>query len=305
MDIKIKHNGVDISSNIQLSSCYLYDRYGGLLDNLSFSFPYETSDLILNKYDEIEISANGYSSGVMYLDSIYHTDGAFQVNAISNKPSNKVKHSRIWLDVKLSRLISDIAENCGLNVKTYGIEDYIYKYISQMSETDLQFLSRICEREGYSIKCENGSLIVFNEYYIENNYPTFDLSANDVSSAWNFNRAINGLSKAIVSYYNHETGTTIESYAEDIETDGGTDLFIFPCSSPTEAYRYAKGKLRAANKNYITGQISMEYKPSLSAGSCLNLTGFNDFDGKYVIYELTHDLVREKTIIKVRKTLAY
>ena len=303
--MKIVHNGKEIGTASALTQCKIFDRYGGMLDNLTLAFPHSDNTLTLSKFDEISVSEKGFNSGVMYLDDYRRSYDSFLVNAVSCLPTNKVKKNRIWLNVRLLKIIGDISVNCGLSPLTYGVEDYAYKCLSQTNQTDLEFLAMICEREGYSVKCDNGNLIVFNERLIENESKALSLSSGDVSPGYTFSRSINGLRSVKIAHYSVENNKYIESIAEDGKIDGGGDLRLIPCDSVAEAARYAKGLLRAANKNHITGSLSMEYNPAISAATCLNLTGFDEFNGRYVVTEAAHDLIKETTTIKIRRTLDY
>ena len=171
MILKIEYNGKDIAETIKLNSVIVYDRLGGMFDNLVISLPNENKPEAIQdikKGDTIKVETDGYSSGVMYIDENSMDDSSFIINALSCSLSSKSPKSKIWRNVQLSEIIYDVARNYGLEVKTYGVTDYTYESIAQINETDLQMLDRICIREGYSIKIDNNCLIVFDEYTIEN-----------------------------------------------------------------------------------------------------------------------------------------
>lgn len=306
MNYEVLHNGKNIVGISDISKCFSVDRYGGMLDDLTIVLTSESNTIEFNKDDEIEIkTAGGFTTGIMYLDSCESIDGKFTIMALSCKREQQKKKSRIWNHPKLSKIISDVASNTGLTPLLYGFKDYSYSGIAQIMEADLQFLSRLCKREGYSIKCDNGNLIIFNEYYLENNSTPIEISKSDVESDYIFNRSVNGLASLTVRYFNTETLQSVSYTATDNEISGGEDIRIMPLKDINEAQRFANGYLREANKLYITGAMRMSYNGKISAGTVTDLKGFDEFDGRYVIYEAKHDFTNEKTTIKVRKVLGY
>lgn len=305
MALKIKHNGIDISGKLELSKCLLCDRYGGMLDDITLEFPDDTNSITINRYDTLEVITDSYKSGIMYIDECLGFSGKFTVKAISSKPNNKDKKTRVWSHIRLTQIANDVAATCGLTLKTYGINDYTYDSVTQLHETDLEFLARICKREGYSIKCDNGNLIIFNERFIENDFEAMTINKSDVSPNWNFKRSANGMSRFTVRYFDMDKNVLIKFTAEDAQVDGRGDEAVMYVRDIAEAERFAHGFLRAANKECLTGMLSMTLNSGLSAGTVIDLKGFDEFDGRYVIYELTHDVLNERTSFKVRNTLAY
>lgn len=306
MNFEILHNGKNIVDSIKVVNCYSSDRYGGMLDDLTIMFASESNTIEFNKNDKLEIRTVGeFTTGTMYLDSCVGNDGVFTVKATSCKQDSKKKKSRIWNYVRLSKVIGDVAKNIGLNAVMYGVTDYSYNSISQIMETDLQLLARVCKREGYSIKCDSERLIVFNEYYLENSSTPIKLTNEDVDSGYSFRRSVNGLSSMTVRCFDVNTLSNISYTFTDDNTPGGEESRIEYLKDINEAERFSKGYLRDANKFYITGALKMPYNGNISAGTVADLSGFDEFDGRYVIYEVTHDFVLEKTIIKVRMVLGY
>lgn len=306
MNFELLHNGKDIVDSIKISRCYSCDRYGGMLDDLTIEFATDEHKIEFYENDELEIrTAGGFTTGIMYLDSCIGNDGRFTIKALSFRQKNKKRKSKIWHQVKLSKVIGDVAKNTGLTPLLYGIDDYTYGSVSQINETDLQMLARICKREGYSIKCDNVNLIVFNEQYLENNGTPIKLSKDNVKSNYSFSRSTNGLSSMTVRYFNAETMQSIFHTATDTDITGGDDCRIEYMSNINEAHRFSNGYLREANKFHLTGLLQMTYNGDISAGTVADLTGFEEFDDRYIVYEARHDYVLEQTAIKVRKILGY
>ena len=306
MNFEILHKGKNIVDSIEVVRCYSADRCGGKLDDLTVTFVSDTNTIEFNKDDELEIrTVAGFTTGTMYLDSCVGKDGVFTVKATSCKQESKKRKSRIWNHVRLSKLITDVARSTGLVPVTYGIVDYSYDRIAQIMETDLQMLARVCKREGYSIKCDSGKLIVFNEYYLENTGTPIELTKENVEHGYSFSRSVNGLSSVTVRHFDVDSLKNITFTSTDEDIPGGEDCRIEYLKDINEAQRFSKGYLRDANKFHITGALRMPYNGNISAGTVADLSGFEEFDGRYVVYEVMHDFVNEQTVIKVRRVLGY
>lgn len=311
MVLKIQYNDTEITEDIQYTSILMYDRLGGELDNVLIRIPTDEKSKIAEdiiKGDEIRITTDDFTSGVMYVDEYSADDSTFVINAISLDPAKKKPKTKIWRDVKLSEIMLDVAINYGLSLKTYGITDYTYGCVMQFNETDISMLSRICKREGYVVKIDNDFLIVFSELYMETESEPveIDLSDSNVHKRYSFVDSNKCAYSYTVMCFDTEGGQPISQTVYDYDMPDGRELKkVEYVSGFDEANRFARGYLRDINKYRVTGRFSMEYNPKISAGTLLRLTGFGEFDGDYMAYEVAHDVVQEVTRIKVRTILDY
>ena len=311
MAFTFAYNGINIADEIDFASIRLYDRLGGMFDNIEVDFPYsDDMDIARDseKGDRITVTTDGFTSGVMYVDDISENDSFVTINAISCRNSSQNTKSKIWRDVKLSEILNDVARNYGLTLKSYGYIDYTYPCIVQRNETDLKLLERICAREGYSIKIDDDCLVVFDDYTMENesNPIKIDLNDDSIKKQYFFNDTSDYWHSVTVLYYDFEKKTMIsQSYSDDECITGNDITIIEQVSSYDEAKRYARAYLRNKNKNRYKGIVSMEYNPKISAGTVLELSGFRGNDGRYIVYKVVHDVLNEITKVYVRKTLSY
>lgn len=308
MNMKITFNGADVTNDLDLQSCILTDRYGGLLDDIRLVIN-DTEEKWANygivKGDEIIIKTDGYTTGSMYVSKAMINKGKLLLDAVSLKPSKKIIKSRIWHHVRLSEILNDCAKENGLELKTYGITDYYYDSLAQIQKTDIAFASEICIKEGYSVKVDNNCLIVFNEKYMESLDAEMTIRAEDVNSNYSFVLSSECTNNVTVSYYDIEKGLLIEQTATDDNIIGDSKIIIEKVSSFDEANRYAYGHLRNCNKKAIIGRLSMPYNSNISAGTVFNAEGFQEFDDKYVVIEVSHDIKLEISNLTVRKVIAY
>lgn len=79
-----------------------------------------------------------------------------------------------------------------------------------------------------------------------------------------------------------------------------------PVTSNAEAKKQAEYKLREANIGEKSGSFTMLGDVSLCAGLTVNVAGFGDFDGKYIIEQSKHSISRSsgyKTTINLREVV--
>ena len=302
MAVKVEYNSRNIAETSEFNSIIVYDRLGGMFDNLSVSIPkgYKPEEMQdIQKGDTIKADTGGYSSGVMYIDEYSMDDSTFTINALSCVPNTKSPKSRIWRNVQLSEVITDVAKNYGLTVKAYGITDYTYECIVQFNETDLQMLDRLCTREGYAIKTDDDCLIVFDEYTIEHESEPIVIDVEDVRQRYSFSDSGKSAHSFTVACYTAKGLISQTFYDETCSTSGDRKRIEY-VSEIGEAQRFARGYLRNINKYRITGNLSMNINPEISAGTVVELTGFDEYNGTYIVYEVSHDIVNKITRLKVR-----
>ena len=79
-----------------------------------------------------------------------------------------------------------------------------------------------------------------------------------------------------------------------------------PVTSNAEARKQAEYKIREANKGEKSGSFTMPGDVSLCAGLTVNVAGFGDFDGKYIIEQSKHSISRSsgyRTTIQLREVI--
>ena len=173
--IQFFYQGVDMmEENVKLNACVMHDRAGGEADGLTAVFPDPSglwADWNPQRGDRVRMVDGDFDSGVLYVDDPQFSGGFFRVEAVSVPPTIRQPRTKVWRDVRLSEIISDMAGQAGLSFQTYDMQDYHYNAISQHGETDMAFLARICLREGYAVKVTGETLVVFSEQALENAAP--------------------------------------------------------------------------------------------------------------------------------------
>lgn len=305
MNYTVKLNGTNISDKLNAVKCITTDRLGGMCDDVAMEIPYQ-GEVSFNEGDELELIVDECSTGIMYVDecAVSESKETVLIKAISYRNQNKRKKSRVWYDVTLNQIAEDVAKNCDLKLETYGTENYTYASVYQCQESDMGFLTRVCRREGYSVKCSGQQLIIFDDCFLENSQETYKLDAKDVTRA-KLKIRTDCLSEVNVSFFDLTKKLTYSYTAVDESINGGSQKKIEVLSNQAEAERFARGYLRSVNNTRYSGFITLAFNSEISAGTVIELTGYDNFDGEYIVYEVSNDLINELTYLRIRNTLSY
>jgi len=274
-------------------SCISTDNAEGEADSLRITF---TDFGLWSKWqpkfgDVIEVKKDGYTTGKMYIDEIIDTDTFFFLNSRSLPPNSRTNTSKTWENVRFTKIASDLAENSGLTLETYGITDYEYLRFDQKQESNMTTLNRLCLLEGYCLKITNSKAVIYNEKVFENAIPTLSITSNNFSYT---SRDI-GRSKVIVKWFD---GDLIQGSCEDALINAEIETVTTPVYSVAQAERWSKGILRQHNKKRFTGQISIEEDLTVSAGNTITTP-----KGDFFIFKVEYDLIGSKSRLWLRKKI--
>lgn len=306
--MQILIDGKDISDSVTVSSCIHEDSVSGRSDALSISFNDDTDSKTnwrgwnLVKGTEIEVNADQFRSGTMYVSKISAADGRFDVRAQAVQNQARDESTQSYEDVSFMELLQEGSKVLDLTLETYGLTDYTYESVIRLKQNWLGFLSQRCLLEGAGIKIYDKKLVVFAEKSFENTSsvrkidaedfavrPVFVTSDDVIREVHNRFRAINLIDTTVQSGI---------SYGKRIETE-------IACTSIGESIRFSNNLMRATNKN--------EYRASgvvtgceLSSGVTVELDDsiFGVFSGLNFIDRVVTDMVYQSQKIYMRKPIA-
>lgn len=143
------------------------------------------------------VSDNGLNRAELYcgrffVDSLRVSGSPriFEMRAVSI-PLNKAIRKKVvtypWEGETLKNIAETIAKKAGVELIFDSEENPRYDRKDQTSESDLKFLSRVCEEEGLSIKVTDDQIVIFDQAYYEKLEPvqTVTLGESDILS-WGF-----------------------------------------------------------------------------------------------------------------------
>ena len=219
-------------------------------------------------------------------------------NAIPGGSTLKsVEKSRSWENVPLRAIALDIATGAGLKLYYKAPEDPLIERAEQESESDLKFLHRLCRDKGLALKMNDRQVIIFDIEEFEAALPS-DVIVAGTSAVKRFSArsTLNEVySRCEVKYKHGRKGELIEGSA----SSGGLLSTVFGAKGRTlkvkkkvatkaEADRLARKALKSANRSETKAQMTLAGDMALRAGSTVQLSGFEVFDGKYLIQRATH-----------------
>ena len=233
-------------------------------------------------------------------------------------PDNGIKsqkRSKAWNATTLKQIAHDIALRAKLKL-FYDAPIINFERKDQVEQTDLAFLRGLCIESGLGIKVSDNQIIIFEQLKYEQKEAVFTINYEEVSS-FNLTSKSSGIYSSaklvyLASNTKKDTNYTYEpQIIADMHKQHNTkkpqektlnekdnahrgrkkQLIIHTrASSKAEAERIAKNALRQANKSEYTATLTVMGNPQLMACVNVNLKGFGQFDNKYFVDSVKHDL---------------
>ncbi|GEB35312.1 phage late control D family protein [Brevibacillus parabrevis] len=202
------------------------------------------------------------------------------------------KKNKAWEKTKLAVIATEKAKAAGMKLFYDTPENPEYDRIEQTEETDLAFLMRLASDAGLCLKLTDKQLVIFDEAKYERAaaIATLSRSSSELKSFSAHTTSIGCYRACQVTYYAGKGKKAITGKFEAPRAPkvGRTLMVKEQVASVAEAQRLAKKKLREANKDSTQVSITMVGNPQYVAGVTVNLSGFGNFDGKYIVTRATH-----------------
>lgn len=201
------------------------------------------------------------------------------------------QRSKAWESVRLSEIVQDVADAGGLSVLYMIDPDPLYDRRDQRDETDLAFLQRICTDEGFSLKCTDNQVVVFDPRTREITAPVayYRRGEDDILSARFTAQSHSAFEQCLIEYVDPQTGKMVQyMHAPDGDTGGRTLKIVKRAENVAEAIRLAEAALYNANRGEIECALTVVGDTRISAGLTVGLEGFGRFSGKYYVETATH-----------------
>lgn len=302
--IRITYKGVDITTSVSINRCY-HDMYAaGQSDTLLLRA--NDVDNLWDKWgpavgDEIRVDYGDIGTGTMFITSAIPKNGMYDITAQAAPKSGYEARDKAWKKVRLLQVGQEIASRNGLAFTSYGVTDQLYEYILQSNESDFRFLHRRAALEGCAFLVYDKTLILYNEAHMEAQAPSETLEVTvDADYRYSDNRA--GLYGSCLI----ENGL----YTGRFEAGNGVSRVLKPAAnfyvgSNAEAARYAKGLLRAANKNCYGGFVRHRIMTGYAAASTVKLSNARapSWDGTVFLDHIRNDYGRGKSKVFFRRPL--
>jgi uncharacterized protein len=266
---------------------------------LSDWFPTKGSLLegtISKKYENKTIKTN---IGKFEIDEITAIPSEITLKALAVPESSSIRgefKSKAWEKTTLKVVAEDIAKINNMKLYYQANNNPKKDRYEQESETDLMFLYRICNDEGFCLKLSNRSIVILDEADYENDpvVATINRLSNvddDIQvEDWSVKTTTSGTYKSCRVEYQVSKNKTIKATFTPPKPPkvGRTLVVKEQVNTVAEAQRLAKNRLREANKEATTISLTVTSEKHLDAGNTVNLRSFGKFDGKYIITQAVH-----------------
>lgn len=278
----------------------------------------EEQDLQLGKFEIDELEVSSVPNVV--------TIKAVAISISDDSTLRSTLRSHTWENISVQKAANDIAWQNGMKLQWYCDDNPNIDKLEQNDESDLDVLQKICDDAGFALKVTTDTIIIFDvekfekeDVYAEYYHPgttILNIVENqpkpvqtDALLNYSFKAKIRDVyKKCHVKYAKDKDKSVIEStfIAPDKKEKEGATLEVHQqVSSQAEADRLAKKKLREKNCEEFTGSFASDGNMGLCAGETIEMIGFGNFSGKYIITQAKHDINSSgfTSSVEIRKCL--
>lgn len=200
--------------------------------------------------------------------------------------------TRAWEKTRLSVIANDIATGARMELVYDAEDDPEYDRAEQTEQSDLEFLLKLCNDEGLSLKVTDNQVVIFDDSKYEQMDPVMTIKRGAAAilkySATSSTREI--YTACRVEYHDSHGKTKISATYEapNRPAVGKTLVVNRRVSSIQEAERVARKLLRQKNKEETKLSITLLGNIALVAGVTVIIEGWGAFDGKYFVEQADH-----------------
>lgn len=165
----------------------------------------------------------------------------------------QTKKSRAWESCSLHGIASEIAAGGGMGCLYESGTNPSYDRVEQTNQSDIEFLKKLCQDAGISIKATDGKIVLYDQAAYEAKAPVLTIEKG-VKGGYTKYKLSSGsadtqYAKCRVRWMDPATGTCIEGTAEDGDVSGEQCLEVKArVASVGEAQTLALKHLRLHNK---------------------------------------------------------
>lgn len=236
--------------------------------------------------------------GSFEVDQVQFSD-VVTINAVAVPITSNIrseKKSKAWENVTFKSICSDISSNANLTLIYESDYNPFYTRKDQDKQSDLLFIEELAKESGFCVKVSNDSLIIFDEYKydVASATTTITKGESNIVGFPTFTRNARNIYKACeINLYNSKKDKSYKGYFETSDFTYSTTILRIDENSNDEVdestlNRRAKSRLREVNKKEWTFDCSLVGDLIYFTGNNINVVGFNNFDGKYAIENVSY-----------------
>ena len=220
--------------------------------------------------------------------------GAHSADLRADMKTHKTRH---WDDLSLKDIVNDIAAGHGIETRIAdAVSGYVYDWLGQQDESDLNFLDRLAKRHGALFTIKNGILM-----WLERGTGTtaagtallsgLILRSSILEASCRVSESDVDRFKTVKAYWQDRDGAKRQEVEVDADPEAeGTHVLRDPFGSRAEAESAAKAAAQEMTRGLVHTSCAIAGRPSLSAGMPITYGGVRPgIDGRpFILETVTH-----------------
>lgn len=288
--MELKYNDTDITDMTRVRRAEVTQYLCDHLDTMTISFDNKTelwTGWAPRTGDKIRVTEGYADSGDLYVISIRPEGDAMILECAAVKKVH-AGHVHKWEKISFKQILKHLADDNGLTVEYFDVDDQKYNGAIQSGENDYKFINELCRLEGCVYVINSGIIKVISNEYIKS------LSTVDFTLETNTGRLYDN------DFYTgcEVTDGTIVGKAGNDKGDVAFLQTKKKLENIGEANRFAANMLDYYNRGCKGGNaIADSLITELMPGSKIKLTCDYWTEQPVVISRVRHDYLKEKTKI--------
>lgn len=300
--MRVIWQGKDITNHVQVRKCVVRDTCGARCDSLDMTFDNAESWYRWGpeEDDRIRVFQDGYDSGEMFLNTICPEEGKYRIFATALPCAARKKEWKSFQGMTLEEIMRNRAMATGMGYRLFGMDGGAgIPYIQQENEGAAAFLHRLIRLEGGTLKCVNGGYIAIGIEWADERKAAQEIRVIPGKAGPEYRRNGRTVRSLTISTPYAEATATDRSVPESHEKMIVTE---YPAVGAIQAGRWARGLLRAINRERESLTVRGKFAPGWTAMTRMDVTGGTDADGEWTMEEIEHDLVARTSEAKMRRS---
>lgn len=269
-----------------------------LADKIKLYMGYEGDLLFCGTFSIDQIRYNGFPETLSIRGNSYPTDSKV---FLSNR-------TRVFENTTLKNIVSKIVRQNGLQPFIRLKEDIKIRRIEQKNVSDSKFLEELAKKYNCMVQFMDEKVVFSSWQDLETTPSNITIQKEDIIS-YSIDDNNHTLYKEVTVEYFDKEHNKVRTYTfRDKNIKHGESMkLIEKAENIKQAEAMAKAALR--NNNIITAKINLELMGDtrLVSGLTVNLKGFGNYDGKYIIATATHTINQSgyRTSVELRRCWNY
>ncbi len=210
-------------------------------------------------------------------------------------PAMRTRNSVGYENQTLLGIAQTIAGKYGLSVVSApDVIDIIFERVTQKHETDLAFLKRLALEYDYDFTVRGTLLVFYSRSILEAILPIQRLTRSDLESFEFRNRSHGTYVSAFVAYQDPLTKSLISQSAIEAAPIATGDILkmVSRVENGQQAAVRAQSVLNLSDRLFIDASLTMPGSVAMASGSTIEVSGFGEFDGTYIVIVARHRIDR-------------